>query len=277
MKDVVLDGLVVQNFKVPDTGGLGAVKAASGWTIRNSEIHSNQGVGLFHGASARITGNSVHHNTNLGIVGYKAHGSVIDGNEIWQNGSAMISGNSSGAKWVGGKSLTIRSNHFHGNYNNALWLDGDNVNATVENNTVSDNRGKGIHYEISCTAVIRNNKIERNGQAGLIIVASQGATFTGNVIRGNGSAIEVWHQNRGSGSNCEWTLSNIRIESNSVSGGTVGVFEHNVSDPGAIFQAGDTRVQFDRNQYSGTTFKFPASVSWSEWQAAGNDPNGTFD
>jgi nitrous oxidase accessory protein NosD len=279
---VEVRGFVIRNFNVTLEPGWAALKASSAWLVVDNDIHSNYGLGLYHGRDARVLNNKIHHNAHVGLGGYKSHNSLIEGNEVYENG-ALDKPNRTGAKWTGAINLVIRNNHFHHNYNNAIWLDGDNLDAVIENNVVSNNYGKAIQYEISCAAEIRNNRLENNALVGLLIVASNNVNAYGNVIRNNGQDIEVWHQQRGSGDNCAWVLDNVRIYENTVtiSKGRSGIFKHNVNDGDSIYSPTDQRIRFDRNAYTivgvAKPFYFANALRTpAEWVAYGQDPNSTF-
>jgi len=272
---VEVRGLVVERF-AGQRRGPAAIRAGREWTIVNNEVRHNSGQGIYHEEDALIEGNVVHHNRWTGIGGFKAHRSVIRNNEVYENGASLVPGEASGAKWVGAIDMKVQNNYFHHNHNNAIWFDSDSVNTVIEGNRAENNYGKGIHFENGCSGVIRNN-ISKNNEYGLFIVASSNTDVTGNTVSGNNEAIRVAHLDRPTGEKCKWILDNVKVRNNTVTGGMVRVLEHSpVPDPGAIFQPGNSRVVFDHNTYKGTTFTFDGNVSWSQWQAAGNDPNGNY-
>ena len=280
--DVVVKGLVITRFSPPDQGGMAALKAAGHWRIINNEISYNDNTGLYHEGDSLIRGNYIHHNSQIGIGGFKANNSIIENNEVAFNGAAGGPFNG-GSHWVGATGLTIRNNYFHDNFNNALWVDGDNLNVIVEGNTVTNNQAEGIQYEISCGGVVKNNRVRGNGGAGIEVTASQNVEVFGNTLRGNGKGVSVWHQDRGSGTNCPWTLSNVRIHDNTIrmSRGYTGLQAYNVSDGDSIFDPSDGRVKFYSNTYylSGgeNHFHWAGNLrSISEWKGYGQDVNGTF-
>jgi parallel beta-helix repeat protein len=279
---VVVKGLVITRFAPPDQGGMAALKAAGHWRIINNVISYNDNTGLYHEGDSIVRGNYIHHNSQIGIGAFKANNSIIEGNEVAFNGLAGGPDNG-GAKWVGATGLTIRNNFFHGNFGNALWVDGDNLNVTVEGNTVTNNQEEGIQYEISCAGVVKNNRVRGNGGAGIEVTASQNVEVFGNILRGNGKGVSVWHQDRGPGTNCPWTLNNVRIHDNTIRmrRGYTGLQAYNVSDGDSIFDPSDGRVKFYSNTYylSGGEkhFHWASNLrSISEWKGYGQDVNGTF-
>lgn len=280
--DVELRGLIIERFATPIQNGLGAVKASRGWVLTDNEIRGNRGLGIYHESQTTLIGNAIHHNAWYGIGGFKAHGSRIENNEVFENGGGGQP-NNGGSKWARTVDLVIRGNHFHHNYSNAIWVDGDNLDVTIEDNISSDNYGKGIHYEISCAGVIRNNVVERNETSGLSLVASRDVEVYGNDFVDNGHGILVWHQDRGEGANCPWSLANVRIHDNVVrmSGKQYsGLQTWENSDGDSIFTPSDTRVQFADNHYrvldeSGRHFLWnDALQTWQQWQELGHDVAG---
>jgi parallel beta-helix repeat protein len=279
---VEVQGLVITRFAPLAQGGMAALKASNGWRIINNDISYNVNTGLYHEADSIVRGNFIHHNSRMGLGGYRASNSIIENNEVAFNGFAGGPDNG-GSKWVGAINLTVRNNYFHDNYNNALWIDGDNLNVTIESNTVVNNQHEGIQYEVSCAGVIRNNRVQGNGGAGVEVTASQNVEVLGNTLLGNGKGVTIWHQDRGSGGNCPWALKNVRIHDNAISASTgyTGLTKYNVSDGDTIFDPSDGRVKFYGNTYylSGIAkyFHWANNLrSIAEWKGYGQDVNGTF-
>jgi parallel beta-helix repeat protein len=280
--DVVVKGLVIVHFAPSAEGGIAAVKASSGWRIINNTIAYNANLGLFHEANTLVKGNSIHHNSLMGLGGHKPSNSIIENNKVAFNGQAGGPDNG-GSKWVGAINLTIRNNYFHDNYNNGIWVDTDNLNVVIESNTSVNNQGEGIQYEISCAGVIKDNDVRGNGGAGIEVTSSQNVDVFGNTLQGNGMGVTVWHQSRGSGTNCPWTLANVRVHNNTISmrRGWTGLQRTNVSDGDSIFDPSDGRVKFSSNTYSlsgaAQYFQWANSLrSVAEWQSYGQDVDGTF-
>jgi hypothetical protein len=279
---VSVRGLVITHFAPPDQGGMAAVKAASGWRIVNNEISYNSNAGLYHEARAIIARNDIHHNTKIGIGGYRANGSRIENNEIAFNGSSGGPDNG-GSKWTQSVGLEIIGNDIHGNDNNGLWIDGDNDDVRIAGNRVTGNASEGIQYEVSCAGTIEHNRVLRNGGAGIEVTASQHVRVLANHVEDNAMGIVVWHQDRGSGSNCSWSLEDVRIRRNIVamSRGFTGLQVYDASDGEAIFRPDDGRVQFSSNTYY--VSRGEKHFAWAgglctarQWRAYGQDVNGVF-
>jgi parallel beta-helix repeat protein len=283
---VEIRGLVIRDFVPPDLGGYGAIKGGPHWRVIGNRIGPNKNVGLYQEAFSVIRGNLIRRNTVAGIDAFKANGSLVVNNELSYNGKSRAPGRASAAKWAGSIGIVIRGNFFHNNWSNSLWLDGDNLDVVVENNIVTDNFGKGIHYEISCAGVIRGNVIKGNAGPGILVVASRNVRIYRNIVGGNGDGIQVSHQDRtsenGPNDNCPWVTGRVRIHDNKVMmrRGSTGLWTWQVSDGDAIFT--DGRVRFFRNHYrvaAGLTRPFlwaNGSLTWSQWRSHGQDRDGTF-
>ena len=283
---VEIRGLVIRDFVPPDLGGYAAVKSGIRWRLVDNQIGPNRNTGIYHEAHSVIRSNLIRQNTVSGIEGFKAHGSLIVNNELSHNGQSRVLGRATAAKWTGSTKITVRGNYFHHNWGNSLWLDGDNLNVVVKNNVVTDNFGKGIHYEISCAAVIRGNVVRRNAGPGILVVASRHVEISGNLVRGNGDGIQVSHQDRtsdnGPNNNCRWVTGRVRIHHNRImmARGSTGLWTFQVSDGNEIFT--DGRVRFFANRYLvARRVQYPflwanGSRTWSGWRFHGQDRNGTF-
>jgi hypothetical protein len=279
---VTLKGLVITHFDPPADPGMAAVKAATGWRIMNTEIAYNSNTGLYHEARAIIIGNYIHNNAKIGLGGYKANDSQIMNNEVSFNGAAGGPDNG-GSKWTQSVGLVIRGNFFHDNYNNAIWVDGDNMDVAITGNTVADNEAEGIQYEVSCAGVIEQNRLRGNGGSGIEIIASQHVTVRSNTVKGNAAGIVIWHQDRGNGANCAWSVRRVRIRDNviSMSQGYSGLRVYDASDGDAIFSPSDRRVRFSSNTYylRGREQFFAWANSFCtarQWRAYGQDVDGRF-
>jgi hypothetical protein len=283
---VEIRGLVVRDFVPPDLGGYAAIKAGPGWRVIDNQIGPNRNTGLYHEARSVVRGNLIKWNSLSGIGGFKAHRSLVVNNVLVRNGNSRVSGKATAAKWLGSIGLVVRGNYFHHNWNNSLWLDGDNLDSLVEDNIVADNFGKGIHYEISCAGVIRRNVVKRNTGPGILVVASRNVDVSRNIVTGNGDGIHVSHQDRtsenGANDKCRWVTGRVRIHHNKIkmTRGTTGLWTFQASDGNAIFR--DGRVRFSANSYLvARRVRRPflwanGDRTWPGWRLYGQDRDGTF-
>ena len=155
-------GFTVEKFATPsqrsaiESGGLG-------WIVANNETRFNHAGGIQGSDYGIIRNNFSHDNGQQGIT---ANGMnvTIDSNEISHNNWAGYDyeWEAGAGKFAQTTNLVLKNNFVHNNNGAGLWLDIDNVNALVENNTIQDNVLSGIQYEISYKATIRNNFLLRN-------------------------------------------------------------------------------------------------------------------
>lgn len=274
-------GFVIRDFNVGQTPGYAALKGSRGFRVIDNEIAYNNGSGMYHAEDSYIAYNEFHHNSHVGFGGFKAHRTLIEFNEIYENGFNDWSDNS-GTKHVGAIGIVIRNNHYHHNYRNALWLDADHVNANISDNTVEDNYGKGIHFEASCSGTISGNTIQRNRDVGLLIVASSDTDAFGNTIAHNRWDFEIWNQDRGTGANCAWVLDNVQVYDNDITISREDSRIRHCCGGGTDVYGSDTsRIRFDNNRYIIEGVALPFQHNWqlitaAEWVKRGQDRNSTF-
>ena len=260
VQGVVVDGFVVERFANPAQHG--AIHAEGrGWRIQRNEIRWNHGVGLFS-VGARVRGNHVHHNGQLGLGG-GGDDQLVEGNEIDHNNTEGFLPNweAGGAKWVGTSGLVVRANNVHHNQGPGLWTDINNVDTLYEDNVVHANATHGIFHEISYRAVIRDNRVTDNGHgdplpgwggAGIRVAASPDVEVHGNLVAGNRNAIMLVQQVR--------TDSPSRHGPHELHG--VDVHDNQVIMPGGrtgIVDDTDEARSFGRgNRFRGNTYRLPA-------------------
>lgn len=278
-RGVVIKNLVIQRFANPSRTGAIYTSVSPGWTIISNEIAWNHGAGINHFSGARILGNAIHHNGQLGLSGYKVVNAVVAGNEIGWNAIGGFAGwEAGGAKYVGTRDLTFRNNYVHDNGHHGLWTDTANIGTVYERNTIVRNTGNGIFHEVSYDAVIRNNHIARNGADGIFISSSSGVEAYGNTVAWNrGWGIHLFIDGaRG------YDLADNLIHENltKVRSGTYsGITAINTVDPGLYSRSKNNR--FVKNAYVVPRLSAPywfwdeRSQTWKGWRAAGQDRHGT--
>ena len=284
---VTLQHLVVEKFANP--AQTPAVVAGSSWTVRDSEIRFNHGIGIKAGSNSQIIGNRVRHQGQLGLAGSGTN-ILFENNEIDHNNTAGFSWNweAGGSKWVYTDGLVVRGNNSHDNNGPGLWTDINNIRTTYENNTVSDNAGPGIFHEISYDAIIRNNVISRNGLnlggiwwggAGIYVSNSPNVEVYGNTLVGNGGGIGLRADDRGTGIYGPYELHDVYVHDNDVTltEGVTGLVQ-NVSDD-SYFTG--RNIRFEYNTYrlddlAARNFEWMNSArTKSEWMSYGQDTTGT--
>jgi parallel beta-helix repeat protein len=172
--------------------------------------------------------------------------------------------------------LVVRNNHVHHNYGKGIWLDGSHLNSLIEGNLSEHNTHAGIAHEISYKATIRNNTVRGGEGAAIIIINSTDVEVHHNTIEDNESGIYGIDDTRGSGPLGPWALKNLWVHDNTITlpSGVNGMWGQNDS----TYTSKNNR--FDHNTYNAHPDKpfwwKGRNVSWDEWQADGQDPNGSF-
>jgi len=303
-RGVTISGLTVEKYACPaQFGAIGNQYPAPGWIVKSSEIRWNHGTGLSLNSDSQALNNFIHHNGQKGLgVGYwevPATNVTVSGNEISFNNYAGFDPGweAGGTKFWQTTNLVVTGNNVHDNLGSGLWTDTDNVNTIYDGNTVTNNQGPGIQHEVSFSAIIRNNTVEGNGpnpgnwlwQSQILIQNSQNVQVYNNTVVAtatNGNGIGVINQNRGSSKHLglPWAAINNYIHDNDVtyyagSKATSGI----VADYNAS-QALNGTNRFDNNHYHVVMnpshpqlWQWNRPVTWSDWQAAGQDVHGTVD
>lgn len=284
-------GLEIRNY-VPSQLDFGAILCdnCADWIVEDNVIHDIHGVGVRLGSGMTVRNNHIYGNHNLGIGGFSIGDVIIEGNEIEGNGFDGRSGEFAGLKILNARDLVLRDNYVHHNRGRGLWLDTDIFNALLENNVVVDNEMEGIWLEVVCGAIVRDNLAERNGlefsvggwpdKAGIQVVNGTDIEIYGNVVRDNLNGIAVLGATGYPTHACVPDVRNVHVHDNQVqmSDGRTGLAE-NFGDS-AIFESKNNR--FERNDYTlGSNADYftwnGESMNESEWMAAGQDTNGTFE
>jgi hypothetical protein len=286
---VAVQGLVVEKFA--NDAQRGAIVGGSDWRIQDNEVRLNHGVGIQAVAAqrAKVLGNHVHHNGQLGVGGWRTVDAVYDGNEVAFNNTAgfyNVDWEAGGGKWTESAGLTVRNNHVHDNKAIGLWFDLDNQDVTVAGNRIEANDSDGIRYEISYQAVITDNTIIGNGfkdptgwvcGAGIMVSSARDVEIAGNVVDSNFNGISLRQDNRGSGSLGPYVVENTRVHDNQVimGRGTTGLSSSDTS-------AYTNNNRFENNHYTvigtdPTNFAWRGDErTWTQWQQYGNDLGGSF-
>jgi parallel beta-helix repeat protein len=283
---VVLRNVIVEKFGNKAQTGAISNGGQSGWTVQNCDVRLNHGVGVFVGQGARILGNKIHQQGQLGIAG---NGSdiLVEGNEIaYNNVNGYDAGWEAGSsKWVSTTNLTVRKNWSHHNYGHGLWTDIDNRNTVYEDNLVEDNQRIGILHEISYEAKIRNNTVRRNGQgpiswdvdgAGIVISNSVGVEAHNNQLDNNKVGIVILHSPRGN-----WDTANNDVHDNTVrmqQGWSGLIRTDNTNKNNDLFNTKNNRFQNNTYVVPNTSGKYwdwmNSRRTWSEWRNYKQDTSG---
>jgi len=229
--NVTIDGLVIKNYvDSPNSnltrGVLNISPSNPGWTLRNSDIGPNVGVGVEVVSGMTVRNNKIHDNSWLGINGYTGSSNiVVDNNDIYNNNTShdspyVYSGHdvafAAGIKIFNCSYITFLNNRIHGNYGFGLWFDADWHHVTVTGNEIygqlrdtyhTNQAGIGLMLEIGLAGgdylsnIINDNYIH-DEDVGMLIATSGDLDIYGNAFAGNRIAtIRAFEDPRGNGAN----------------------------------------------------------------------------
>jgi parallel beta-helix repeat protein len=291
---VLVQNLVIQNLPAYTCVGVYGSKtaAADGWTIDHNDISGCRwGVNIGYNDNTRITNNLIHHNTRSSETsgGYGANyarNALFFQNDIAFNGREQ--------KVVSTTGTTFRANLVRNNLGAGVWFDGDNTKGVAESNTVLDNDGEGIFYEISADGVIRNNVIRRSGRAGIYLSTSQRVEVYGNTLDDNFRGIAyfvrctaVYPPGKPHQEALGWDLNRLTTRDNVVIvGAQPGVLAnylgHSECTPEQLeaYVGGGKALKFDHNTYyvpslAGRYWAWGGNaLTFTDWKKSGQDGAG---
>jgi hypothetical protein len=254
VSDVVIRGLVVENYAPPTQ--LAALGGGSGigWSIDFNEVRESSAAGIQLGDASAARQNYVHHNRQIGIkTGNPTEGVVISENEVSFNNyedEYEYAFEAGGMKIVNSVDVTIEANYVHNNHGPGIWTDINNVGARILRNIARDNYGPGIFHEISYSALISENLVTGNGfrfyTGGILVASSSGVEISGNAVLDNDGGIVAIQEDRGGGRLGEFLLDTLVVRRNlvSYSEGFTGVLDQ--VGGGDIFRRS---ITFSANTY----------------------------
>ncbi len=219
--------VAVRNLTVQKSLGRG-VTAGNGWSVTGSEIRLNATAGMKLTDDGTARRNFLHHNGQYGLTG-AGDNILVEENEISFNNTHRYY-NANGRNWGSGATkfvltgtpadpasgLVFRSNYSHHNWGDGVWTDINNIHTRIEGNTVTNNERYGIKHEISYDATIRNNTVSENLATGILINSSPNVEVYGNDVWRNGVGIEVIDQDRGSGPYGPYVTEGLDLHDNEV-------------------------------------------------------------
>jgi parallel beta-helix repeat protein len=296
--DVTVSGITVEKYA--NRSSFGAIDGlnASGWQIRDCTARNNHGAGVSVGPGGLIEGCDVHGNGQIGmkVVGVFRRGPregesapvtvrrnnihdnrTLDYSYSWEAGALKIAECRQG--------VLFEDNWVHDNDGPGPWFDVYNYGATIRGNLVERNTVRGIFYELSYgPTTITDNVVRHNGDSdsdvpfasGIFVSSSRDVTVEGNIVYDNaGGGISA----RSAGDR-DPLVRNLVVRGNQIafSSGVNGIIADRGAPPDTFDGFGN---RFESNRYwTGSTangFAWDGSLqlSWQQWQASGNDANGT--
>jgi parallel beta-helix repeat protein len=187
--DITIKNLIIEKYASPIQSS--AIQSEGPhWSIEDNEIRLNHGGGisaLRGGDYIRVFHNRVHHNGQFGIGGPGSWG-LWDSNLVaYNNIDGVNPGFEAGGSKFVGRDIIITNNIVHDNYGTGLWTDSGGIHDTYDHNTVYNNFGGGIRYEISRYGVIKDNTVYGNTKMPQIAYAgSDHGRIIGNRVIDNG-------------------------------------------------------------------------------------------
>ena len=290
VNDVTIRGLRITNYAPSNIGGAIDAIDTTGWVVEDNEIDhnsngSNRTYGVHLGSSMVVRNNKIHHNGWNGISGYKAVGTVIEGNEIYANPPAAFNdtiGEAANMKCYDCGSITVRNNNFHDGPHVGIWFDRSRPGITIANNRVVNHGQAGIWYEVSYRGTIRDNHVENAGMTsyyssgwlrggGIQVTNSPDVSVISNtVVNSHNGIIGLQASSYYNGPYGASELRNLLVQNNTIimSKGQTGIAE-NINNK-AVFDGWNNR--FTGNSYQLGSIAKPfywkgTSLTAAEWKA----------
>jgi len=148
----VYDGIYNENVVIPTSVTLSG-QSESGVTID----------GGGSGDCVRVSSSDIVIN-GFTITNASRYGIRADYSDIAIESVTITANGNHGIYFVHGKSFTIRNSTIDGNAGGIIYYDAASGDAIVEDNTVTNNVGSGVHISLAegKSATVRNNKIDNN-------------------------------------------------------------------------------------------------------------------
>jgi hypothetical protein len=289
VNNVTISGITFQNY-APPTNGIGVLgldSSAAGWTVQACTFTGmSAGPAVMLGANTTMKDCYVFNNQLGGIGAFNVTGGTVRNNNIYANNQSQTpiftpTGDAAGIKIATCTNVTISNNYIYSNLVcPAVWTDIGCVGTMVQNNILSGNGGPGMIDEIDYGATITGNLIENNNNpaldgfegGGLYIQNSQNATVSGNYFDDNVGGVWLYQSSRGSGRNGPYVVNNDIISNN--------IIRMTTGNNGYDSSVATGKFAFNTNTYylSGTAALVAGGtdVTPAQWQAGGNDVNGSF-
>jgi len=176
-----IDGFTIKNWRK----GIAMGGTNTYPEIKNNIIENNEwgGIQLLGGSAIKLYNNIIRNNEWHAVEIYtpgQGEVNIIEDNEIYNNFNGII-----GERVA---VLEIKNNNIYNNISggDAIRLSGENVSATITDNTIQNNEGDGISISDGASAAILRNNIENNSHAGIFVYSNSNETIiTDNIISGN--------------------------------------------------------------------------------------------
>ncbi len=282
VENVTIENLVIDGYLPPVQAA--AISGGKNWRVKNCEVRNSAAGGIQLRDGSTVENCYIHRCQQLGIKLF-GQSPILRHCEIANNNPDHkydVFWEAGGSKFWQTTDILIEDNYFHDNVGNGIWLDCDNT-GIVRANRCDNNTLAGIYQEIGGQLVIEDNTCTNDGTeykqagwlhgAGITVEASQNVTVRKNTIRGCANGVGIIATSRGED---RWTIKDIVVIQNTISmaaGRTGVVWDEKAPAPW-------DEVHFAENWYTlaePDMFAWqPGTISYHEWQAAGEDRGSTF-
>jgi parallel beta-helix repeat protein len=289
---VTIRSLEITRYASPYQHGAITGDNGTNWLVEDLSVHHNRYIGIRSGPGWIVRRNKVYQNGVVGITGFRAHGTLIEANEVYENNASQAPETpalaaASGMKFGETGTLTIRNNYVHHNFAKGIWIDHCRSGNLVTGNTATDNVDDGILVEVSAQTRVTGNTVERNAigkgfpSGGIKVTSSRDVEIDNNIVRDNA---------RGIMGNQSVTMSplpgetgTVRLENLNVHHNTIRML---VGITGLASTAGNPETFTTwNNRFSDNTYFVPSDTGawwfwdtnkmWTEWQGWGQDVTGS--
>jgi hypothetical protein len=204
-----IQGFTMKHAAVDSQGGAIQIEGVADWIVRNNTLSDAHGANVvFRDApNGQLLNNELFNGGQVGFGGYSDNVSVQN-NAIHHNNTEQFSPSweAGGMKITRSHAITINHNHVYMNNGPGIWCDIDCTDVTIGKNSVANNAGVGIFFEISDGARIFENRVWENSwgtsargwtyESGILISSSRNAEVYDNIVAWNGDGISIISQCR---------------------------------------------------------------------------------
>jgi parallel beta-helix repeat protein len=170
-------------------------------TFEKNTFAYSAGRGLVvYGTDAIVKANRFLYNGVGGLGGYAAHRAVVEGNYVAFSNQEhfKLDWDANGVKLTASDDVLWRENIIEYNLGSALWCDWTCHNNIFVRNVLRHNRGAGIYYEKSGSAVIASNLIYQN-QSGIFLTGANRVNIYNNTLANNAWTVLIEDDDRRTG------------------------------------------------------------------------------
>ena len=278
IRNVTIRGLRITRYRPPDISAALDGIDSEGWIVEDDEIDHNsnddaRAYGLRIGSRWTVRRNRIHDNGWVGISGYNATDTLIEGNELYANPPALFDdtiGEAANMKLYGCSRIVIRGNRVHDGPLRGIWIDRAGPDITIEDNRVVNHGEAGIWYEASYRGRIAGNYVERAGMhvtdaddwlrgGGIQITNSADVSVMNNtVVNSHNGIIGLQANSYEDGAFGKTELRNLLVQGNTLvmATGQSGIMQNTGSD--AVFTSWNNRFVGNQYDVSGN----PAPFRW---------------